>query len=161
MKTKDITKFVKKNQKPLLIALGVLLVLVVVWLLFRRSRGVETQSVNQAEQYTNQTVTAGMNWKDLARRLRQAFSGPNSSATDEDEVYNVLSALRTQADLEYLKRYWTTYCESLPWWQRLNDNIMNGTNYKSLPALLVYELSSSELQHCRDILESKNITPGF
>ena len=77
------------------------------------------------------------------------------------QVYAVLGALRNQADWEYLKRYWTEYCNSLPWWQRLNDNLMNTTNYKSLVSALKYELDSGELQQCRDILLSKRITPDF
>ena len=161
MKTKDITKFLKKNQKPLLIALGVLAVAVVVWLVFRRSRGISADQQHLAEQNTGEHVTVSINWRDLAIRLRKAFSGPGSSSTDEAEVYAVLGVLRNQADWEYLKRYWTEYCNSLPWWQRLNDNLMNTTNYKSLVSALKYELDSGELQQCRDILLSKGITPDF
>lgn len=161
MKTKEITKFLKKNQKPLLIALAVFVVIVVVWFVLKRRRGVDTEQQNLAEQYTGQQVTPGMNWKDLCARLRKAFSGPNASGTDEDEIYAVLSALRNQSDWEYLKRYWTEYCESLPWWQRLNDNLMNTSTYKSLAASLKYELDSTELQRCREILTAKGITPDF
>lgn len=161
MKTKEITKFLKKNQKPLLIALGVVVVIVVVWIIVRRSRGVIGKDKELSEENTGQEVTSSINWKDLATRLRQAFSGPSTSGTDEAEVYAVLGTLRNQADWEYLKRYWATYCASLPWWQRLNDNLMNTTNYNSLVASLIYELDSSELQQCRDILTSKGITPDF
>lgn len=161
MKTTDIKKFLKKNQKPLLIALAVVVVLVVVWLIWRRSRGLNINNQQLAEENTGTPVTVSINWRDLAARLRQAFSGPNASSTDEAEVYAVLGMLRTQADWEYLKRYWTEYCNSLSWWQRLNDNIMNTTNYKSLTASLIYELSNSELQHCREILLAKGITPDF
>ena len=161
MNTKEIKKFLKKNQKTLLIALGVVAVLVILWLLLRRSRGLDTNSVQQSEQFTNQTVTPGMNWNDLARRLRQAFSGPNSSGTDESEVYNVLAALRNQADWEYLKRYWTIYCEELPLGQRMIEILLNGSHYKSLTASLVYELSNSELSHCREILNANGIIPDF
>lgn len=162
MNTKKITKFLKDNQKPLLIAAGVLVVALVVWILVRRAkRGVKANELSQAEQLTGQAVTPGQNWNDLARRLRQAFSGPNSSGTEEAEVYAVLGALRNQADWEYLKRYWTAYCESLSWWQRLNDNLMNTTNYSSLTASLIYELSNSELAQARSILAANGITPDF
>ena len=161
MKTSDITKFFKKNKTPLLIAAGVLVVLVVALLVWRKYRGVNSNDKNDAEDLTGQQITSGMNWKDLAVRLRKAFGGPNASGTDENEVYLVLGALRNQADWEYLKRYWTTYCESLPWWQRVNDNLMNGTDHKSLTASLIYELDNSELQRCRDILADNGITPDF
>ena len=161
MKTKDITRFLKKNQKQLLVAAGVVLLLVVVWLLWRRQRGVNTHDKQLAEENTGQQVTSSINWRDLAVRLRRAFGGPNSSGTDENEIYLVLGTLRNQADWEYLKRYWTSYCNSLPLWQRLNDNLMNGTNYKSLIASLIYELDSSEIQKCRDILSVNGITPDF
>lgn len=161
MKTNGITKFVKKNKTPLLVALGVVAVAVVVWLIWRKSRGINTNHMQLAEENTGTTVTVSINWRDLAIRLRQAFSGPNASSTDEAEVYAVLGTLRTPADWEYLKRYWTEYCNSLRWWQRLNDNLMNTTNYKSLTSSLIYELDSSELQQCRDILLSKGINPDF
>lgn len=161
MKTKQIADFVKKNKKSLLISLGVVVVLVVVWVIVRRKKGIDTKEKDLAEQNTGQSITAGINWRDLADRLRAAFSGPNASGTDEVEVYAVLGTLRNQADWEYLKRYWATYCDSLPWWKRLNDNLMNTSNYKSLVASLIYELSTIELQHCREILLSKGITPDF
>jgi hypothetical protein len=161
MRTNDIKKFLKKNQKPLLIALAVVVVLVVAWIIWRRSRGINAYQKQLAEENTGTPVTVSINWNDLASRLRKAFSGPNSSGTDESEVYAVLNTLRTQADWEYLKRYWPIYCESLPLWQRLRDNLFNTGNYKSLPVLLIYELDSRELQQCRDILAANGITPDF
>lgn len=161
MKTTDITKFVKKNKKMLLIALGVIVAAVVAWIVWKKTKGVDTKDKELAEQATGQSITPGLNWNDLADRIRRAFSGPSSSGTDEAEVYAVLATLRNQADWEYMKRYWTTYCDSLPWWKRLNDNLMNTGNYKSIIASLKYELSSGELQHCREILQSKGITPDF
>ena len=110
MKTKQIADFVKKNKKSLLISLGVVVVLVVVWVIVRRKKGIDTKEKDLAEQNTGQSITAGINWRDLADRLRAAFSGPNASGTDEVEVYAVLGTLRNQADWEYLKRYWATYC---------------------------------------------------
>lgn len=158
---KTINKFFQENKKPLLIATIVLVVLVVVWIIWRKVRGVDGHEKEEAEQYTGQSITPGVNWRDLAVRLRQAFSGPASSGTDEAEVFAVIGTLRNQADWEYLKRYWTEYCDSLSWWKRLNDTLMNTTNYKSLPAALKYELSASELQQCRSILASYGITPDF
>ena len=163
MNTKEIKKFFVKNKKPILIAVGVIVAVVVVWIVWKRIKnGLQNQAdKEQAEENTGQSVTTSINWRDLAVRLRKAFGGPNSSGTDENEIYLVLGTLRNQADWEYLKRYWTSYCDSLPWWQSLNDVLMNGTNYKSLTASLIYELDSSELQTCRNILEQKGITPDF
>lgn len=160
MKT-SLKNFVKENQTALLIALGVVVVAFVVWIIWRKSKGINTRDKELAEQNTGQQVTVSINWNDLAVRLRKAFSGPNSSSTNEAEVYAVLGTLRNQADWEYLKRYWTTYCESLPFWMRLRDNLFNTGNYKSLTASLIYELDSRELQQCRSILEAKGITPDF
>lgn len=161
MKTTDIKKFIKKNKTPLLVALGVVAVLVVVWIIWKKSKGIDTRDKDLAEQNTGQQVTASINWRDLATRLRAAFGGPNSSGTDEAEVYAVLGTLRNQADWEYLKRYWTTYCESLPWWLKTKDYLYNTSRYKSLTASLIYELDSGELQQCRDILTAKGIMPDF
>lgn len=163
MNTKEIKKFFVKNKKPILIAVGVIVAVVVVCIVWKRIKNsLQNQAdKEQAEENTGQSVTTSINWRDLAVRLRKAFSGPNSSGTDENEIYLILGTLRNQADWEYLKRYWTSYCDSLPWWQSLNDVLMNGTNYKSLTASLIYELDSSELQTCRNILKQKGITPDF
>lgn len=162
MKTKPITKFFKKNKTALLIAAGVVVLAVVVWIIVRRkSIGINSQDKELAEQNTGHPVTVSTNWNDLATRLRKAFSGPNSSGTDEGEVYAVMGTLRNQADWEYLKRYWTRYCENLPWWQRFTDTLLNTGNYKSLTTLLSYELDSGELQRVRDILAANGITPDF
>lgn len=161
MKTNEITKFLKKHKTPLLIAAGVLVVIVVVWIIWKRTKGVYTRDKELAEQNTGQQVTISINWNDLLTRLLNAFSGPNSSSTNEAEVYAVLGTLRNQADWEYLKRSWNTYCENMPWWNRLKYTILNTSNYKSLTASLIYELDSGELQQCRDILIAKGITPDF
>ena len=103
-----------------------------------------------------QQVTSGINWNDLASRLLKAFQGPNSSNTDEAEVYGVLGSLRNQADWEYLKRYWSMYYETIPGWR-----VFVGSLKKSLVVELKYELNESELEQCRTILESNGITPDF
>lgn len=161
MKAKPTLKLIKKHKVPLLVAAGVAVAVVAVWVVARKTKGVDKKEKDEAEAFVGQAVTSGMNWKDMAVRLRKAFGGPNSSGTDEDEVYAVLGLLRNQADWEYLKRYWTQYCESLSWWQRLNDNLMNTSAYTSLTASLTYELDTRELQRCRDILSAKGITPDF
>lgn len=160
MSKSKITKFFEKNKTPLLVALGVIVVVIIIWLL-RKKKGLDAEEIVLSEQYTGQNITSGMPWRDMATRLRKAFGGPNSSATDEDEVYNVLSMLRTQADWDYLKRYWITYYKSLPWYDRLHNFIMNGSNNDSLVVLMKYELDDTELQLCRDILNAKGITPDF
>lgn len=157
----NIKKFIKKNRTALLIALGVIAVAVVAWLVWRRRTGVVTEDVTQTEQYTGQSVTAGMQWRDMAERLLKAFSGPNASLTDEAEVYKVLGKLNNDADWDYMKRYWTTYYDALPWWKKLHAVVVNGSNNNSLVVLMKYELDNSELQRCRDILEAKGITPDF
>lgn len=157
MKSNELIKFFKKNKKQLLIAAGVIVVLVVVWIVVRRSR--RTVAKTKIETLTGQTVTDGLNFDDLAKRMLTAWI--STFGTDEEEVYAILGQMNNQADWEYLKAAYEAYWNSLP----VAEQIIHTTFGLGLSGVLVpdirRELNKKELQQCRDILEANNITPGF
>lgn len=168
MKTNNITKFIKKNQKPLLIALGVLAVAVVVWLVLRKRNGgvfgPKTQS--EIEQGTGSSVTSTLDFYRLAERLWDATVAYRSlpwviswwpTGTNEEEVYDVLGSLNSQADYMMLEATFANYYKEKSWVIR-NLSLQAES---SIPAVLKSELTSSELQKCRNILTAKGITPDF
>ena len=162
MKTNEIKKFIKKNRKPLLIALGVLVAVLVVWLVFfRKSSREEKNQQNASEDVTGASLTDGLNWDGLCARLYGAFRGLSSWLTDEDEVYAVLGEMRTAADWDYLQRHWTIWLKKNNYQlERWLVNHYLGV-YDSLIRTMKSELNTDELENCRVILERKNITPGF
>ena len=160
MKTSDITKFFKKNQKQILIAVGVVVAVVVVWIVVKKVRqNSEKKDKEKSEDLTGQSVTPGLNFDDFAKRIFSAWV--STFGTDENEVYSILEQLNNQADWDYLKRRYEAYWNSMPTYEQL----IHTTFGLGLSGVLVSdfrrEFSKKELQHCRDILEGKNITPGF
>jgi hypothetical protein len=87
-----------------------------------------------------------------------AVSGPG---TNESEIYSVLAELRTQADWEYLQRYWENSMDkvNIGWGGLILSGMMGIAT--TLIGTLKSELTKKELQHCRDILTENGITPGF
>lgn len=160
MKATEIAKFVKKNKTPLLIALGVVVAVVVVWIFARRMRNTGTgNSADTVEKLTGHKVTPGLNFDDLAKRMFIAWI--STIGTDENEVYSILKQMNNQADWEYLKQRYEAYWNSLP----LYEQVIHTTAGLGLSGVLVSdfrrELSRRELQRCRDILVGKGITPNF
>lgn len=160
MKTTDITKFMK-TQKPLFIALCVVVVLVVCWYVFGKDlwrNYINNKTKDESEGYTGTETTPYMNFAGLRDRLINAFSG---FGTDEDEVYGVLSELKTQADWEYLQRYWENSMskKNIGWVGLVLGGMMGLAT--TLIATMKSELDKNELKKCRKILEDKDITPGF
>ena len=158
MKTKEITKFLKKNQKPLLIALVVLVVIVVVWVVVKKIRTfiAKKNIQNDAETLTDSELTPGLHHGELLAQIAEACKG---LGTNENAIYSALEQLRTSADWEYMKTAWSLTFSELSSWERSLARVMGLS--QSLTATLASELDRSELQHCRDILEEKNIVPGF
>ena len=99
-----------------------------------------------------------MDFASLRDRIASAVSGPG---TDEEEIYSVLSELRTQADWEYLQRYWENSMENanIGWGGLILSGMLGMAT--TLEATLKSELNKKELQRCREILEDHGITPGF
>ncbi len=160
MKTSEITKFLK-NQKTLIVAIAVVVVLVVCWYVFGKDlwrKFVNEKSKSDSENYTGTDTTPYMNFANLRDRIMSAVSGPG---TDEDEIYAVLSELNTQADWEYLQRYWENSMskKNIGWGGLILSGMLGAAT--TLKATLKSELDRKELQHCRDILSKKNIDPGF
>ncbi len=167
MKTTDIQKFLKKNQKPLLIALGVLAVVVVVWIVIKKRRnpqGLKTES--EIESSTGTNITSSLDFYHLAERLWNATVSYRSlpiivswwpTGTNEKEVYAVLECLNTQADYMMLENAWVNYYKQKSWYVQH----MNLQAESTVPAILRSELDANELQRCRDILTAKGITPDF
>lgn len=161
MKTNGITKFIKKPPKGLVVALVVLVVLLVCWFVFGKQLWrnlVNKRSRNESEVYTGTNTTQYMDFKSLRDRIVSAVSG---LGTNESEIYAVLGELRTQADWEYLQRYWeNSFDKSNIGWGGIVLSGMMGVA-TTLEATLHSELTKKELQHCRDILTAKGITPDF
>ncbi len=157
MKFTDITKFWKKNKKPLLVAIGVIVIVIVAWILYKKLNRKAKKTM--IEDLTGDTLTPGLNFDDLAQRVFMAWI--STFGTDEDEVYSVLEQLNNQADWEYLKIKYEEYWDSLPVYEQL----IHTTAGLGLTGVLLTdfrrEFNKSELQYCRDILTRKNIEPGF
>lgn len=158
MKTTDIQKFLKKNQKPLLIALGVLVVAVVVWLVVRNAARRKDSENNNPETITGTTITIGIDFRELAERMLHAFI--DRFGTDEDAVYAVLDQLRTQADWVNLKRKYKEVWKDENWLAQ-GIHMLISMKTGNLVQDMKDELNNKELQQCRDILLSKGITPDF
>lgn len=168
MKT-DIQKFIKKNKKPLLIALAVLVVVIVVVLykkLKSSSSGGGFFSDSRIEQETGTSITGSTDFRHLVERLWNATVAHRSvswvitwwpTGTDEEEVYSVLNCLNSQADYMKLEREWVAYYNEQSWYNRK----LNMQAESTVPAVLQSELTKSELARCRSILEAKGITPDF
>ena len=160
MKTNEITKFLKKHKTPLLIATGVIVVAVVVWIIVKRQRKSDPKATKEkVEEMTGQIVTSGLNFDDLAQRMFTAWI--STLGTDENEVYSILAQMNNQADWEYLKERYEAYWNGLPTYEQ----IIHTTVGLGLTGVLVSdfrrELNKSELQRCREILAGKHIEPGF
>ena len=160
MKTTDLTKFFKKHKTPLLIAASVIMLTIVVWIIIKRQRRSDPKDQKEkVEGFTGQSVTAGINFDDLAKRMFMAWV--STFGTDEDEVYSILAMMNNQADWEYLKARYEAYWNGLPTYEQ----IIHTTAGLGLSGVLVSdfrrELNRSELQRCRDILAGKQIEPGF
>lgn len=111
---------------------------------------------NESEQHTGSSVTSTLQFGSLVNRL---FEAMYKFGTNEDEVYNVLGELRTQADWECLKRTWSSFIQSQP--KITQVGLIVGGTMPTLVGTLFKELNSRELQRCRDILAEKGIDPGF
>ena len=157
---KTITKLFKE-KRAIAIALTVVVVLVVCWLVFGKNlwrKIVNTKAMNDAESHTGTNVTPHLDFPRLRDRLFDAIAWPG---TDEDEIYSVLVELNTQADWEYLQRYWENSMskQNIGWGGLILSGMMGAS--VTLIGTLKSELNRKELQRCRDILEGKGIVPGF
>lgn len=155
----DLQKFLKKNKKTLLIALAVIAVVLVVWIVVRRLRQSSGTQKSYVEDLTGQSVTAGLNFDQLAERMFNAWV--STLGTDEAEVYSILEQLNNQADWEYLQARYQAYWSTFPAYEQWIHGIFGLGLTGVLIADMRRELNKKELQRCRDILTGKNINPGF
>ena len=159
----EITGFFKKYKKPIVTTIVVIVVVVLVWGGYKMLSRLLKNKKNaaDAESFTGTDVSAGLPVGDISAQIAMACRGPFGWKTDEDAIYGALGQLKTQADWTYLQSYWSTnvysnlsnFGASMAWTFRNISQSLTGT--------LMAELSSSELQKCRDILTAKGITPGF
>lgn len=168
MKSKEITKFLKKN-KTLVIVAGVVLLVAAVLVILKKlnvigSSGLKSDS--EIESGTGTSITHSLDFYHLVERLWDATVSYHSlpwvvswwpTGTNEAEIYAVLSTLNSQADYMKLEKEWVNYYNSKSWLIRNLDWQAHGT----VPAVLKSELTGKELQQCRDILRSRDITPDF
>lgn len=150
------------NKKTILIVSAVVLSVVVTIYFGKKiyryvvSKINNAKIVNDSESHTGTNVTPTLQFGALVDRL---FDAVYRFGTKEQEIYNVLNELRTQADWEALKRTWQTAIMSWP--TLFRAGLFLGGTKATLIGTLYHELNSSELQQCRDILISHGITPDF
>ncbi|MCR5040049.1 MAG: hypothetical protein K6A94_12040 [Bacteroidales bacterium] len=155
------------------ITVGVLVIvaiLVTVWIAGKIKSSIKTvrDEINKPNP-NPANLTPGLDFAELAQRLWDATVEHKSlgaaqililnlpTGTDEDEVYAVLGALRTQDDYLKLKQEWINI------YKATSDfaTWINPGTVSTLPGALHAELTSSELQRCRNILTNHGITPDF
>lgn len=148
-----------------LAAIAVVAFLILKKKLFNGVKGItdkiaENRQDGKYEETTGSKLTEGLRYDDMCDRLWDATV--DKLGTDEDQVYQVLGTLLTQADYEKLCDHWRTYAESKSWWKRniTGWGVLNGS-VTSLEAVLVSELKDSELAKARRILNQKGINPKF
>lgn len=155
-------KWVSDNKKPILIIVAVIVsIALTIWIGKKIYAWVvgkinEAKIVNDSEDHTGTSVTSTLQFKSLVVRLIEAT---RLWGTNENEIYNVLGELRTQADWEALKRTWVISYQNANKVAQLSFYI--GGCQSTLIGTLYSELDESELQHCREILQSHGITPDF
>ena len=116
----------------------------------------ESKIRNDSEEHTGTSITNTLQFKLLVERI---FDAVYRLGTNEDEIYNVLAELRTQADWECIKRTWSSFYTSLP--RVTQVGLQLGGTYPTLIGTFQHELNAKEIQRCRDILTDKGITPDF
>lgn len=158
---KTAGKWITDNKKPILIVLAVL---VSIWITYKGIKLIvryftDKANKNDAEDYTGSDVTQGLHFNDLVNQIAGACGNIGAFGTDEEAIYGALEALKTNADWVYLKYTWTRMYDSGSRLGQIWQGMLDIT--RSLPDTLSWELSSKELQNCRDILTRKGITPNF
>lgn len=107
-------------------------------------------SASGAETETGQKPT--LSKTRVGSLCKQIYNACRFPGTDENAVYSALGQLNNQADWVLLKDY---YAE---WWQANTSHIWCES---TLIGTLTDDLSESELQKCREILDQKGIDPDF
>ena len=161
-KSQNIMKWADSNKKTIIIVSAVIVsVVLTIWLgkkvfEFVAKKLNQAKIKNDSEDHTGSNVTGTLQFGSLASRIIEAVKGVG---TNEQEIYNVLGELRTQADWEALKRTWAAAYAGLG---KLAQFTLYAAGCRySLTSTLFAELDSDELQHCREILTANGITPDF
>ena len=156
MKTNNLLKLLDKNKKTIIITVVVVVAAIVLWKSGKKIWNYFDRNNDQyqSEDETGTNVTAGLGHSRLAKQI---YTACESAGTDENAIYSALSQLRTQADWELLqRRFANVYEDTHAWYHVLSTNLSS-----DLVATLQSELSTSELNRCREILEDHGIEPGF
>lgn len=164
-KTK-ITKtidYLSDPKKGITAAVLLVLAIVAVAFVWRKVRGLWNGSYSSGssavtilgdaaiEAGTGTSITSSLDFAHLWLRLWEATVW---TGTNEQEIYDVLGMLNSQADYMKLCNVWAQHWASAGWLAQMDVR-------STLPATLKSELSSSELSKARNILLSKGITPDF
>ena len=155
-------KWVADNKKVILIVAAVVVsFLLTIWagkkiFSWITNKIDESKIENDSEDHTGTSMTQTLQFNNLVVRLVEAT---RLWGTNETEIYNVLNELRTQADWEALKRTWANSYSKMNQVAQMAFYI--GGCKTTLIGTLYSELSESELQHCREILENHGIIPDF
>ena len=152
--------YLSDPKKGITAAVLLVLVIVAAVLVWRKLKGKWNGSsaltaLNDAaiEAGTGSSITQSLDFALMCNRLMTASYWVG---TNEDEIYSVLGMLNTQADYMKLSKAWAQKWSSSGWAVR---NVMYQSS--TLAGLLRSELNSSELEHAREILRAKGITPDF
>ena len=160
---KTAGKWISDNKKPILIVLAVIVSAWITWIVAKKLIMLYRthKSKTDAEILTGLNITPGLQFDEIMAQIAMACKGFRSWNTDEEAIYAALSQLQNQADWEYIQSLWSDRVYSqLAGWQAGVVWSYYGIS-QSLVGTLMNELSSSELQKCREVLEKKGITPGF
>lgn len=167
-KFKSTVEWLSKPSNAITVGVLVIVAIVVVVFITRKVKAAIQSAKEKLEEPDPANTTPGLNFSELARRLWDAtvnyhslgsasiLLGNMPTGTDEDEVYAVLGALRTQDDYIALKKSWRNYYDSVSGFVTWITSAVS-----TLPGMLHDEMTSRELQRCRNILENNNITPDF
>ena len=107
-------------------------------------------STSEAHNETGQNPTISK--AKAAMLCDQIYKACRYAGTDEQAIYSALRQLKNQADWVLLKNFYSE-------WYR--DNTYHIWGESTLVGTLTGDLSASELQNCRNILDEAGITPDF
>lgn len=159
---KTAGKWIAKNKKPILIAVAVVVAAWITWIIIKRLKIYYKNRVSKtdAETLTGQSITPGLQFDEIIGQIVSACHGFRGWNTNEQAIYSALARLKNQADWEYIQSLWSDGYSTLNKFDSAMAWSIFGIS-ESLVGTLMNELSSSELQKCRDVLKSNGIDPGF
>lgn len=156
-KIQQTIDYLSEPRKLIVVAVLVVVLIIVIYFISKKLKkvasgaGTTLYGDSKIESSTGTEITKSTDFTHLFARLWTAMAG---IGTNEEEVYDCLRLLNSQADYMKLCNVWLSRWSGMGFMSKIH---MKST----LPAQLQYDLTSSELQKCRLILEEKGIRPDF